>query len=278
MRPGLRLTSSSTIAEPGTIVAATTKNAADDGSPGTASSNASGAPARTRSVRSSTALDRRAERAEHPLGVVAARRRLDDLGLAVGLQPGEHERGLHLAARDRELVAHAVQRAAADRQRRELAVGAPSSVRAHRPQRLDDPPHRPARERRRRRSGPTGTAGRRRGRTSMRIVVPELPQSMTVSGSRSPSTPAPVDRRPRVGARRRTRTPSCSSAPAVLRDVLAVGQVRDPARAVGERGEQQRAVRDALAAGQPQAAAQRPAALDDELGGRRHGSALQATW
>ena len=40
--------------EPGVIVAATTKNAADDGSPGTSSSKGRGAPAVTRTARSST--------------------------------------------------------------------------------------------------------------------------------------------------------------------------------------------------------------------------------
>ena len=52
------------------------------------------------------------------------------------------------------------------------------------------------------------------GPASMRIVVPELPQSMTESGSRSPAAPVPstatVD-----GSESFTRTPSCSSAPRV---------------------------------------------------------------
>ena len=44
---GLHDTDSMTMSEPGVIAAATAKNAADDGSPGTSSSNDRGAPADT---------------------------------------------------------------------------------------------------------------------------------------------------------------------------------------------------------------------------------------
>ena len=146
MRAGLRLTSSSTIDEPGTIVAATTKNAADDGSPGTTSSNGVGAPARDPERAVVDHLDA-ARRSAPSIRSVWSR-----LGagstisvVPVGLQPGEHERGLHLAARrprargGRPCSAppRTVSGARAPSAR-------PSSVRAHRPQRVDDPAHRPA--------------------------------------------------------------------------------------------------------------------------------------
>ena len=146
MRAGLRLTSSITIDDPGTMVAATTKKAADDGSPGTASSNADRHAGAHPNGPVVDPLDGRTQRVQHPLGVIPARRRLDDFGLAARLQPREHERGLHLAARHRELVADALERAAAHRQRREVAVGAPVERRAHGPQRRDDPAHRSLRE------------------------------------------------------------------------------------------------------------------------------------
>ena len=82
-RAGFRLTRSSVRSDPGTMHAATTKNAADDGSPGTSISNARGSPARDphrRGRRVGPAATPSAR--EHPLGVVAARRRLHDLGRA----------------------------------------------------------------------------------------------------------------------------------------------------------------------------------------------------
>ncbi len=79
-----------------------------------------------------------AERGEEPLAVIAARGRLDDLGDPVGLEAGEQQRGLHLPARVRELVAAADERPAADGERRVLAVLAAVDVRAHGPQRRRD--------------------------------------------------------------------------------------------------------------------------------------------
>ena len=55
-RVGLRLTCSRTMSDPGVTVAATTKNADDDGSPGTSRSNGSGSPRRTRTVSPSTSI------------------------------------------------------------------------------------------------------------------------------------------------------------------------------------------------------------------------------
>ncbi len=54
IRVGLSARPSTTSSEPGVIAAATTQNAADDGSPGTENSSGPGAPAVTRTARSST--------------------------------------------------------------------------------------------------------------------------------------------------------------------------------------------------------------------------------
>ncbi len=61
-------------------------------------------------------------------------------------------------------------------------------------------------------------------------------------------------------------------------DVGTVGEMLDPAATVGDRAHEQRAVGDPLAAGQPQATAQRPTALDHELVRQGHGSALHDGW
>jgi hypothetical protein len=66
----------------------------------------------------------RSGRAQHPLGVVSRRDRLDDVGRAAsGVEPGEQDARLHLRARDRQLVANRAQRPALDREREPAAVG-----------------------------------------------------------------------------------------------------------------------------------------------------------
>jgi hypothetical protein len=87
----------------------------------------------------------RTERGEHALGVIAARRGLDDLGRPRGLQTGEGERGLDLSTRLLELHPPARELAPADRQRGVLPVVG-GDVRAQRAQRCDDSPHRTAPE------------------------------------------------------------------------------------------------------------------------------------
>ena len=197
--------------------------------------NGAGAPASDAGRDGVDDLDRRAEEPEQPLGVVAAGRGLDDLGDAVGLKPGEHERGLHLTARDGELVTHAVQRAAADRPAaRELPPSLPSTSapmarsgsRTRAIGRADSD------------ASPTSTV--RNGRPAhaparKRIVVPELPQSTSASRL-APGVDA-VPGRPRPARRRPARVEHSEGLDrgAGARDVLAGGEVRDRALAVGHR-------------------------------------------
>ena len=287
MRVGLSATPSITSSEPGVIVAATHQNAADDGSPGTSSverrrrARARPGPSCRRRV------DRRAERGEHALGVVAARRRLGDLGDAVGLQAGEHQRGLHLRAGDRELVR-----------------GAP---RARRP---GPRAARACRRRGRRPCAPiarSGSTTRRHRPCTQRLASPVS----TLRNGRPASSPlSSADRRARVAAvddavglararrRRGRRRRACARRRSSHGDAERVERARGCARrrrrrarpvsarlAVGERGEQQRAVRDALVAGDPQPAAQRcapPSVTTSDVGRRSgagaHASAVRPTW
>ena len=94
--------------EPGTMHAATTKNAADDGSPGTSISNGRGSPARDPHGPVVGPVQRRRPSAPSIRSVWSRLGAGSTISVvAVGLEPGEHQRGLHLTARGRELVAHA---------------------------------------------------------------------------------------------------------------------------------------------------------------------------
>ena len=152
--------------------------------------------------REALALDRHAERRQHPLGVVAARDRLADGRRAVGLEPGEEDGRLHLRARHREVVGEAEQPAALDRQRG-LAVGGEDG-RAHRPQRhghaIDGPAAERLVAREHRRNGRPARAP-----ASMRIVEPEFSASRTATGGARPRR-LPPRSSPRVPSRR-TSTP-----------------------------------------------------------------------
>ena len=187
--------------------AATTKNAADDGSPGTSSSNGSGAPASTRTV-PSAGRHRRTERREHALGVIAARDRFDDLGHAPRLEAGEHERTLHLRARDARRVPAAGERAAAHDDRRQRAVGARVDRRAHRAQRLDDARHRAPAAASRRRRAPRGTGAPRAGRSARASTCPSWRSRSRRPARAEPSTP--FDARVSRSGEPLIRTPSCS--------------------------------------------------------------------
>jgi hypothetical protein len=61
-------------------------------------------------------------------------------------------------------------------------------------------------------------------------------------------------------------------------DIVAVGDAGDPGLTVGERGEEQRSVRDALVAGEAQASAQWARAHDREFGWDRHDSGVREEW
>ena len=191
MRVGLHATPSTTTSESGVTAAPTSQNAADDGSPGIAASNACGAPDRTRIVVASTRSMRRAERGQHPLGVVAARVRLGDLGDAARLQAGEHERGLHLRARDRRARARSRRSAppstvsGGNAPSSGPSMCAPIARNGSTIRRMG---------RRRSDSSPDSVVRNGRPATSpvrVRIDVPELPQSTTSADSTSASTPRP---------------------------------------------------------------------------------------
>jgi hypothetical protein len=86
-------------------------------------------------------LDLGAEGAEHPLGVVAGRLGLEHLRAAGGVQAGQQHRRLHLRRGFRQAVGDAPQVPAPQRQRQSPAVAA-DPARAHFAQRLQHPVHR----------------------------------------------------------------------------------------------------------------------------------------
>ena len=87
-----------------------------------------------------------AERGEHPLGMVARRRRFRDAGRAFGIESGQQQCRLHLGAGHAQIVAGTAQRRAAQHADRGVAVGGLEPC-AHGAQRLGDPLHGPARQR-----------------------------------------------------------------------------------------------------------------------------------
>ena len=271
IRDGLSATPSRTISEPGVMHAATTKNAADDGSPGTSSSKGPGAPDSTRTVPFAVGHGC-AQRGEHALGVITAGDGFDDLGRARCLEAGEHERALHLRARNR---------------RRWRPVSAPprTTTGAKVPfarASITAPIVRSGSTTRaigRRRSDSSPSSTERNGRpasrpVNTRIDVPELAQSTTPSGSRSASTPlaetvrrsgAPLIRTPSSSRLRRV---AATSAP-VARPVIVL---RPSASAANSS-----AVRDRLVARNPQPSSQRPRSSHHHFG-EAHASAPRETW
>ena len=241
---------------PGVMAAPTTQNAADDGSPGTPNSNGSGAPVRTRTVVAVDAFERGAERREHALGVVAARVGLGDLGDAGGLQPRE-QRARSSPARSptASTCAHPASSPPSTVSGGERAVVAAVD------------PARPSRAGARRcgasvgvrrrfvtRQHRAGTADRRARPVSMRMLVPEFPQSTTSAGSVIASRPRPSMVTAGAGDGDR-HAQLREHAPRAV-DVVAAGQAGRAGAAVGHRREEQRTVRDALVAGDPQPAPQ----------------------
>ena len=208
-------------------------------------------------------LDRRAQRGEHPLGVVAAGPR------ATRSRSCHWRRGRR--ARSRSSPARsppgargrdAVQaRRRARRAARASPSSRPSTCAPIAPQRVDHPAHRAGPAGWRRRSAPTGT-GRPPSRPAVvRIVVPELPQSSTSPGSRQPVGAATGDLDD-VGAGGRARDAEGGEHADGAAHVVAPGEAADGRRSVGQRGEQQGAVRDALVPGHAEPATQRRRAAD----------------
>ena len=201
--------------------AATTKNAADDGSPGTSSSNGVG---RTGGHAHRTVVDpghRHAERREHPLGVIAARRGLDTISVAPSAcSPASSSAVFTCALGDRR--ARAGPREARHRGRRSAAACRRRGrrARAHRAQRLDDARHRPRRQRRvagqhreerPAREQPGEHAHRRAGVPAVEHAPParaspSTPRPPTVT--RSPRSPEPT---PSCAERARSRATSAPS-------------------------------------------------------------------
>ena len=229
---------------------------------------------RTDPHRRAVDLDRHAERREHAFGVVAARRRLGDHGDTVGLQPREHQRGLHLRARDRE---------------RELGARAatrPGSPAGRACLRLARRPSRPSRGAVRRSSPSAARAGWRRRSSTLRNGRPA--SSAAQRADRRPRVAAVDDvlrLAPRVGARGRATvvaspSPSIVDAergeapPACSRRRRRRGSPVIDRVAVGERGEEQRPVRDALVARAP---APGPAAAAHRRTSRRRDVGLVTT-
>ena len=166
--------------------AATTKNAADDGSPGTSSSNASGAPGSTRTE----AVDgrhRRAQRGEHALGVIAARDRARrSRSCPSACSPASTSADFTCALATGELVPQPRERAAADDERRAASPSSrPSIARAHRAQRLDDARHRPLAQRRVAGQHRQERAAREHARRARASWCRCCSQSSTPSGSRN---------------------------------------------------------------------------------------------
>ena len=194
VRVGLTPTPWSRSSEPGSSVAATRNGAAEEKSPGTSrSSGAQPPPAARRSAAAAGASTRAPRAGEHPLGVVAARRRLDDgRRPAVRVEPGEEHAGLHLRARHRQLVAD--RRAAYRRLDRGAARGRPSS----RPR-----AHRRAAARRSARAAAGRATRRRRARS-----CPSCPARMPASRRISVPGVAAVDRAPRAARARAGRRPA----------------------------------------------------------------------
>ena len=181
------------------MVAATTKNAADDGSPGTRARTA-GAPRCTRVVTlstTSTGAPRRRRAARCGRGWVPVRRSRWCRRPAARRAPA---RSSPARSPPRARGARRQRGRRRIRERREGAVVAPVDVRAHRPQRLDRPAPSGRGD-----SDASPVSTERNGRPAHaagedRIVVPELPQSTTPAGSRQRVDAAPVDHDPAVGA------------------------------------------------------------------------------
>ena len=200
--------------------------------------------------------------------MVAGLRRLGDRGRAARVKAGEEDGALDLRARDRGLVRNALQRRAVDRERR-VAVDRLDPG-AHPRQRLDDPPHRPARQRLVADEHGGRMGGRPARPPASASSCPSCRRRAALPGERQPPKPRPTivttsacwshrrrprrlqagQRRPAVGARR---------------------VVREARPAVGQGREQRVAVRDGLVARHAQAAAHAPGGRSPS---RRHGQHL----
>ena len=161
------------------------------------------------------ALDRHAERPQHPLGVVARDGGLAHRGLALGVEPGEQDRGLDLRARDFELVVDAL---AGSPRRAPSPADGRRSCRCARPSFAAAPRRAPS-------AGaisdasPVSVASKAWPASSpieSRIAVPALPMSSGRAGAARPWRPTP-SMMTRPGAGRSTLTPMARIARSVAR-------------------------------------------------------------
>ena len=241
-----------TISEPGTISAATSGNAAEEGSLGTAIGVglSSASPVTEIALApSAQRLDRDlgAERLEHPLGVVARRGALDDGRAAGHVECRQQQRRFHLRGGDLQPVLDRKRRARAFERHRQEPAFARVRHRAEQRQRIEH-----ARIGRRLSDaspvkivviGVVATAPMVR-----RTPVPELPKSSTSDGSRKPPTPTPWTRHS-PSPSRATSAPKPAHRLGGVEHVVGFEQAGDLGLAHGQRAQDERPVRNGFVAG-----------------------------
>ena len=247
VRPGFRPTQGHVTRHPGREAASARKNAAELRSPGIRMpKGCSGAGCTVTAAPSVDHVD--AAHAQHSLGVVAGRQRLDDRGRSVSGKSGQQDCRLHLGARHGRLPGEASSsalaraRAAAPFPRGDTSTLAPmarsgSATRRIGRRRSEASPSRVAST-----SAPASAPAR------SRIVVPELAQSSTLSGLRRlMPTPAPSSAY-RVGWKVAHPHTACAEAGCSGKDIGCGRPVADIAAAAGQRSEDQRSMGDRLVA------------------------------
>ena len=200
---------------------------------------------------------------EHPLGMVARTRGLDDRRLAFGEQSGEQDGALHLGARDRKPVGDPRQRASLDNERGTLFLPLGGKPRAHFLERRNHAAHRALRQRRVAcQPAPESLRREQAGhQPHRRAGVP----AVDVFGGRLENAAVALDD---DGARfgRFDGDPQLAHRAGRAAAVLALQAIGDRAAPVGNCREEDRAVRDAFVAGDSQLRFDRGAAADfDEI-------------
>ena len=274
-RVGFVLTPSRRSSASGWIAAATSQNAAPDGSAGTVSSTRrdrgrAGQPdrrggRRPPSPRRTATPRARSIRSVWSRVATASVTRVSPSAASARQQ----DRGLHLGAGNGRRVVDGRERRPARHGQRQQRVAAarPANDGAHRAQRLHDAAHRPAPERRvpveDREQRPPGEqpgdqAGRRPG-----VAAVEDPLGLG-EGVAARATRRGSRRARRARRRARPCAPSAAHHAGGGPDVLAVAGRGDPALALGQQRQEQRAVGDRLVAGQRRTAAQPRGGADDD--------------
>ena len=194
-------------------------------------------------------LDGNTQRRQHAFAVIATRRGRHDLGRARRLETREHERRLHLRARDRQLVPRPSELPAMDDERCVGAAGAAVDACPHGTQWLGHTAHRTLIERRvagqHRKERPAGQHPRQETHRGTAVAAVEhafgLAQPAEAGAHHAHRIGVVLDldaERLERGARRGHVVPG--------------REVRDRAGTARQRRENQRTVRDRLVTGQPQ--------------------------